>query len=596
MFLEEHSEPHFHLRVVQEVRKILAQEQESGIRFWIGGNPFGQAVLEEMFFQDLRFVVPIMIFMVAGVLIFVFRRFLYGSFPFLVITITTIWTFGGVAALGWRLSSISELALPLLLVYGVLDSVFFLNDYRNRAQRMERRQAILATVEAIWKPCFYTSLTTALGFASLALSSVAVVRDFGLYSAYGVLVCYLMTFVVLPLCLDYFPISRVSPTVSSASGMLRLLGGVKDLAIRYRTLILVATVVIVALCGYGIADIVVDTDPMKLYRPNTEIVHSEAEGRRLFGTWAALGFSLEVVGEGSFADPTLLREIEKLQRYLEGLPPISRSISIVDLLKKARQELYGGDPAFAVIPEGAREAQHLLGILEAFGAGREVQMFLREDARRARLIAYSLLLSSRQHGALFREIQTWMDQNLSSRLKVHMTGHIQLALLLLDRILRTEIQSFSCAFLVICICLLIAFKSWRLALIAIPPNLFPVVILLAVMGKMGISLNVGTCTVASIVIGMAVDNTIHFLHRFREELDVAKDYPLALQKTIEVVGPPMVYTSLVLAVGFFILALSTFVPAMNFGFLSGIAVVGALVGDIVILPALLLWLKPLALR
>ncbi|MBI4209112.1 MAG: MMPL family transporter [Deltaproteobacteria bacterium] len=596
LFLEKRSEPHRLVKIVRGMRKILSQEGASGIQFWIGGSPFGQAVLEEMFFQDMKVVAPLMTFMVAFVLIFVFRRFLYAAFPLWVIGITGIWTFGGIAAMGWRLASISEFVLPLLVVYGVLDAVFFLNDYRNRIQGMERRQAILATVGAVWKPCFYTSLTTLLGFASLSLSSVAVVRDFGLYSAYGVLVCFLMTFIVLPLCLDRFPVSRISPAIPSSSIVLKFLGGVQRGVISHRTSILIGIGVFLALCVYGIRDVVVDTDPMKLFQPDAEVVHSEAEGRRLFGAWAPLEFSLEVMGEGSFEDPVLLKEIEKLQQYLESLSSIGRSTSIVDLLKKARQEIFGGNPSDAVLPPNSKEVQRLLGILENFGANREVRMFLREDAKRARMTANSYLLSSRQHAVLFQEIQAWVQDHISPRLEVHLTGHIQLGALLLDRILFTEIQSFSCAFLLISICLWFAFRSWRLALIAIPPNLFPVIVILGVMGKMGISLNVGTCTVASIVIGMAVDNTIHFLHRFREEMQASPCYETALLNTVQVVGPPMVYTSLVLAGGFFILTLSTFVPAMNFGFLSGVAVLGALVGDVVILPALLLWLKPISVE
>jgi predicted RND superfamily exporter protein len=162
------------------------------------------------------------------------------------------------------------------------------------------------------------------------------------------------------------------------------------------------------------------------------------------------------------------------------------------------------------------------------------------------------------------------------------------------KILNTEIQSFSLAFILIFITIMLALRSWRIAMAAIPPNVFPVIVITGTMSYAGINLDVQTCTIASIVIAMAVDDTIHFLHFFREELKRRNgDYRESLKATVSVVGQPIVYTSLVLAAGFWVLIFSSYVPLANFGFLSGLAVMAALVGDLILLPALLMWWKPI---
>ena len=595
LYLKKESDWGYRVRIIREIREVVAEEHEDGVHIYIGGQPVGQVALNEVFYRDMKMLSPLMTLAVMLVLFLVFRRFLYGWLPLLIIGITCIWTFGLVAAAGWYITSITEIVLPLLVVYGVLDSIFFLNDYRNHPTTSDsRRESILKTIERTWKPCFYTSITTAAGFGSLSLSSVSAVQDLGIYCGFGIMACFIITFLVLPICLDRLPAHRIPAPLPSGAFLLEFLKGTLRFSIRYRLGILLGGVIVTSLFGYWMSSIAVDTDGMKIFRRNTEVVRNEIVARRVFNAWAPVEFSVEVVGDGTLENPVLLKEIKKFQVYLESLSEIDRTLSVVDVLERANQEFHGGyEKASLEMPETQEGISRIFGLIEIMGSERELRSYLRQDDRRARVTATSLFLSSREHAVLFKKIQEYVAKNISSQLNIHITGNIQLTQVLLGQILTTEVQSFSIAFLVICLCLIVAFKSWKLALAAVPANIFPVILILGIMGKTGVHLDVGTCTVASIVIGMAVDNTIHFVHIFQEELNQKNDYVEALLKTGEIVGPSLIYTSLLLVGGFWLLTFSNSLPMMNFGLLSWVAVLGALIGNLVILPAFLVWWKPI---
>jgi predicted RND superfamily exporter protein len=349
---------------------------------------------------------------------------------------------------------------------------------------------------------------------------------------------------------------------------------------------------VVCMFGYLLTRVEVEVDTLKMFKSDSVIGETYRKGTEWFGGWAPLEFSLVSKSGRPVNEPEILREIEKFQKYLEELPSIDKSLSIVDFIKKGRQELRGGAKEFSQIPETVEEAARLIGFIEMVGGREGLSNYFREDGKRTRITAWSFIMPSRQYGEVFEEINSYIGKNIDPDLEIRNTGGLWLGQRLLSQILLTEVQSFALAFLLISLCLIFALRSWKLALVALPPNVFPVAVVLGTMSVTGIFLDVGTCTIASIVIAMAVDDTIHFLHKFREVIEVKKDYTLAMMETMEKVGPPIVYTSLVLMAGFWVLVFSSYIPALNFGFLSGIAVFVALIGDIVVLPALLFWLRP----
>jgi predicted RND superfamily exporter protein len=589
----------FHMKdteqVVQQVRKIMKEEeQRENIPITMGGTPFYLAEVQKAYERDNWVMTPILLLVVFIVLWIIFRSLWLPLAPLVVTGFSTIWTFGLIVVTGRFVTALTEILLPLLLVYGVLNSVHLLTAYRQRFRaEKSSRETISETISSIALPCFWASATTAIGFLSLMTSSVSVIREFGWYSAFGVMVSYLFTFTLLPMALDrwgWIPSEKIERKGSFVKEFVVVL---VDLANRYRGSVLVGGMVLTLLFGFWSTRTIVDTNYLSLFRDDAEITQAERLASRLFGSWSPLEFSIRYRGGESILEYSVLKQVEEIQGYLESLPSIDKSLSVADVLKKTNQELHGGDPNFYTIPQDKMAIERLALFVGDTGGKHGLSSYLSSDWTRMRLTARTFILPSKELVALFDKIEKHIQKEIDPRLEIQITGDATLDHKLTVKILDTEIQSFSMAFLLIFIVMIFALRSWKLALIAIPANLFPVAVMLGTMGKTGVSLNIGTCTIASVLISMAVDDTIHFLHRFKEELAEKKDYGAALKSTMEIVGSPIVYTSFVLAAGFWVLVFSSFVPAIHFGLLSGIGVIAALVGDIIILPALLMSSKPI---
>ncbi|MBI4209113.1 MAG: MMPL family transporter [Deltaproteobacteria bacterium] len=583
-------------QVVQQVRAIIAEEESrEGVDLVIGGTPFYLVETQKAYIRDNQVMTPILLFVVFGVLLTVFRNPWLSLTPLVVSGLSLIWTFGFVVSMGRFVTPLTEIILPLLLVYGVLNSVHLLSVYRQVYRKGgPSEEVVLRSLSEIAKPCLWASITTAIGFLSLMASSVTIIYEFGFYSAFGVMVSYFFTFTLLPLGLHRWRWIPSPKMERQGSFVQKMVLSLIDLTEKYRNFVLMSGVGVIALFAFWATRITVDTDYLKLFREDAEVIQNERLASKWFGSWSPLEFSIRYRDGRDVLEYSALQEIEKFQGYLESLPSIDKSLSVADVVRKANQELRGGDSQFYVIPQDKRALDRLAFFLEGLGGERGLRSYLSSDRTRMRMTARTHVLPSKEFVKLFGQMESYIQQEIDPQLEIKPTGDTFLGHKMTARILDTEIQSFSLAFLLIFIVILLALRSWRLAVIAIPPNLFPVVIMLGTMGKMGISLNIGTCTIASVLISMAVDDTIHFLHKFRNELEKKKDCNAAVKATMEGVGIPIVYTSLVLAAGFWVLIFSSFVPAIHFGFLSGVGVLGALLGDVIILPALLMWLKPRA--
>ncbi|MBI4208237.1 MAG: MMPL family transporter [Deltaproteobacteria bacterium] len=595
ILLKKSSSPTYKRELVQELRSIIENaEKIEGLTVFLGGIPVYQVSLEEAYERDNRIITPILLLMIFLVLFYIFRNSWVPGTPLMIAGISVIWTLGFVAAIGKFLSPLTEVVLPLLLVYGVLNSTHLLSAYRQRFRPTEdRHHIVLEAVSQVATPCLWASVTTSLGFLSLLTSSVTTVQEFGLYSAFGVVVSYLLTFTLLPLALSrlkWDPLSHMKKEGSVIKELTVILGSFAD---RYRRPVLLGALLLVLLFGTWVSRVIVDTYHLQFLKENSEVMQHERLVTEKIGDWPAVEFSVGYKDGSEVLEYPVLHQMEELQQYLESFPSIDKSFSLADILKKTNQELHGGDPSFYTIPTEKNSIERLLIFVADMGGERGIKSYLSADGKRMRVTARSKILPSKEFVAMSEQIKEHLAQNFDPKLNIQLTGDLWLGQKMTVEVLDTEIQSFALAFVLIFIVLMIALRSWRLALIAIPANVFPVVIILGVMGKWGIFLDMGTCTIASIVISMAVDDTIHFLHGFRHELTQKGDYGVALRATMEKVGQPIVYTSFVLAAGFWVLVFSSFVPMVNFGLLSGIAVMAALVGDVIVLPALLMLIKPI---
>ena len=263
---------------------------------------------------------------------------------------------------------------------------------------------------------------------------------------------------------------------------------------------------------------------------------------------------------------------------------MQKTHSIVDIIKEINRTVHAGDEAFYRVPGRREEVAQFLFLLELAGEEELVCRFVSDDFSTARLSARVASMASTEYRTLIDKIQRSAHSNLSPALTVELTGPVVLYATIIDTLTEGQIRSLGLAFLIITLLMGLYMRSLRIGLISMIPNLFPVLFVLGVMGWAGISLNVVTVMIASIALGIAVDDTIHYLARYRIESNKTGDRVEAMRRTMLHTGKAIVFTSVVMAGGFWVICFSDFRPNIYLGLLTGVAMIAALLGDLLLLP------------
>ena len=264
----------------------------------------------------------------------------------------------------------------------------------------------------------------------------------------------------------------------------------------------------------------------------------------------------------------------------------------MDIVKKFHVEFNKEDPDQNIFPESSDIISQYLFLFSLEDKHELLNYFISPNYAKVRINATCLVPGTKLAKDMMEQITGFLKDKETQGFKSKVVGTQYFFIILLDYIIEGLLKSFTSAFLLIFVIMAVYFRSVKIGLFALIPNIFPVVLVMGTMGFLRINLDVGTSMIASIIIGIAVDDTIHFISRFQKEWEAHGDYQKALDTTLQSVGRPVICTTLVLTFGFWVLLFSNYLPILYFGFLSGLAIFGALIADIVILPAFLLALKP----
>lgn len=578
------------LELVHAVEALVAQTASPDLEVLLAGSPLIKARITETIQADLiTFTPPLLI--VATLVTLALLRSLRGvALVLLVLVLTVVWVMGALGHLGITVNTMTSLAPCLVLVVGVADALHVLVEQGVQAARMgpEARGAasMREAVRHVAMPCFLTSLTTMVGFGSLFLSDIKPIREFGLAASLAAACAYVVTLVLLPACAALLPPPRRAPPRPVR------LDRLARWAVARPRLTLAAGGALTTVLGLGVLRIQPDTDFLNFFPASHRLVREAYEIQELFAGIAPA--ELIVTGPpGCSRRPEVLRAVFALERALEEDPAVDLALSAADLVAVAtelrtRRREVPADPA--ELAQVERLLQALVGgrlpmedLISPPGEPHPGEEWLRVNLRvRAG--------GSAECARLLRRIDALRAEHLAPLgLGLLPTGTSVVFSQTADEIMRGQVESFLTALGVISLVMFVALRSLVLGVVSVIPNLVPIAAILGAMGYMGIHLSSFNAVVCSVAIGLAVDDTIHLLsgfQRFVRELP----RPEAVRETIAHEGAAVVSTSLVLASGFSVLLLGSFLPTQQFGLLMGISIAAALLSDLFLLPALLLLL------
>ena len=583
---------------IDDAVAALVEKENGPERLYYTGLPHLKVYSTQGMQRDLVRFVPLTLVFIVVVLYFSFRSKRGVLLPLLTVLVSLTWTLGIIVLTGSRLSLGSMALPPLLLVLGTAYSLHVVAEYYELARPGRTvRDVLLETLHFTSPPIFITALTTALGFLSLAVNPILSIQQMGVFSAVGISLSFVLSILLVPALLALLPLP--TNTEDTFSPVLNaILQRVGRFDMRRRVLILIAGVSV-----WQTFSIRTDSNFQSFFRADDPIRQAtDAINEYLVGSMA---FYVAIDGDESHIINKwdTLRRIKDLQVYIDTLPGVDKTVSFVDyceLIDRGAQSGGGTDiivsPSGEIIEAPAAGAQttfwdnpeQLGGVLQIVTLSPgSFERVVNIDFSRTNILVRTTLAQSSDIMALVEQIETFATNTFPPELKVRATGNLVLLTKTTGDIISGQVQSLSLAAGIIFVIMAGMFLSLRVGLIAMIPNVFPLLVFFGLMGLSGAVLNLGTSIVASIALGIAVDNTIHFMTRLSAEVRKTSDQEQALLTTLSTIGKPALYATAILFLGFLVLGFSRFVPIQEFGLLSAVTMLAALVGDLVLLPAMI---------
>ena len=601
------NESNFNSSLVSEIRSVLDSHRNNAT-LYLGGPAMITSDMMEYIRSDL------VVFGVAVALVFAIMLFLFfGNIWFVILPIsnaflTTFVTAGFLGYMDWKISVVSSNFIALLLILTISLTVHVLVKI-NELQKgsIDNEKSLIDAVEQMFLPCFFAALTTAVAFLSLLLGELKPVIEFGKMMAFGISIAFIFTFSFLPSSLSLIKNNKSKDYLS----LHKITNWILAISKKYSTYIYLTFTIVFCVLLFGTTKLVVENRFIDYFDEETEIYQGMLEIDKNLGGTATLDIIIKEPSfiasddliEDEFFDDSLfddessnasgywwnvysLAELEEIHDYLDSLPEIGKVLSVASGIKLARlindgEDLNDLELALlrSVLPEDIRETL--------------LYSYINKDDSVVRI---STRVNESAENLNRNELLEKINNDLITKFNLsedrfEITGLAVLYNNMLQSLFQSQIGSLLLVFSVIAFMLLLIFKSFKIMIIGLIPNIFVASSVVGILGLLKIPLDIMTITVAAISVGMAVDNTIHYIYRYKKEIKTTHSIDMALQNAHTTTGRAIFYTAATIATGFSILSLSNFFPTQLFGIFTALAMLIAFISSLSLLPNLLVKFK-----
>ncbi len=573
---------------VDAVQEVVDAElaRSPGPTVTLAGLPVLDSGLGGLAREDSLRIGPMSSTVIIIVGLLVFGRLRTSIVPLVVVALALLWVLGFIGAVGWGFGILGGPLLNVILAVGVADSVHVIADALHRTSRGEEPIAALrASLRELLVPCFFTSITSVAGFLALTSSEIGPVREFGVLSALGAFGAFLLTFTFLPWFVAWVKPPGPGFLARQQTGPLaRLLARMAEPSPRAARRVIVGFVLVLAASAWGMTHVHVGANPIRYFREGSPAREATLEVEERVGGSATLELLIDAPG-GGLRDPEVLGRLAALEAWLLDRPGVTSVASVLDVLR-ATNEAMTGD---AGLPTTRRGAARLLLLVEGEDGFADVAQ---DDASVGRMSVAFEMRRLEQIIELAPVLQARLAADGDDALSISATGYGLLFARLDGYLVDSQVRGLLLAFAVITLMMGVLLRSIPLAFLAMIPNLAPIVVALAIMALLDIPLDPGTLIVGPLALGLVVDDTVHFLVRYRRLRDDGALPADAVAGAVRHTGRAIVLTTVLLSASFLTLLFASTAMAMHFGVIAALVAVLALVADLVVLPAALVLRHP----
>jgi predicted RND superfamily exporter protein len=584
---------------IETVKQIKAMAdafaKANGIELHYSGLPYIRTAVTEKIAHEMKMFVGLALLVTALILILFFRSVQAVLFPIIVVIFGVIWAFGTMVLIGYKITILTSLLAPLIIVIGIPNCILLLNKYQQEYQKHGNQvKALARTIYRIGASTFFANVTTALGFLVFAFTRSEVLTEFGYITSLNVMLTFLISLVLIPIVFSFLPPPSASQIKHlDRKGLSRLLSRIDRWVHQYRWRVYIVVFVIIGISIYGMSKIttvgyVVDDLPKK------DVIYQDL---KFFETnfRGVLPFevTIDTKKKGGALELKTLYKINRLQKLLAQYPQFSEPVSVAEGIKFSYQGLNDGDAKYYIIPN----IQELARLRNYAGTAKGNQRMFRsiiDSTNRITRVSFQVAdIGSIEMKKLTDELQPRIDSIFDPQdYAVSLTGNSIIFLKNNDYLLLNLKESVLLAIVLIGSVMFFLFMSFRMVIIALIPSMIPLLLTAAFMGFFSIPLKPSTILIFSIAFGIASDGTMYFLTKYRQELrkfggSISKTVSLTIQET----GISMVYTAVILFSGFFIFSASSFGGTAALGVLLSTTLLIAMCSNLIFLPTLLLTLQ-----
>jgi hydrophobe/amphiphile efflux-3 (HAE3) family protein len=567
--------------LIPDIERIVAEER-GDVSVWVTGGLFAKAKTASLMLEDIRRTLPLAIAIAMGVAWISFRSLRGVLIPTGTVLIAVVWTLGAIAAMGVPLNLLTLIIPTLLLVVGFAYAIHVVSEYYEVASESHEppRSSGAVVREAMRRvtlPVVLTGITTAAGFLSLTTSPIQAIREFGAFNTLGIVFTCLVTLSFAPAMLVLLPLPTRIRDREVGGRFDRAAEWLAGFDIRNRGAILIAGAVIAIASVVGTLNIHVGS---VFVEPGSPLERSAAALDEYMEGANGLYVVFAANHAGAFKEPEKLQRIESFQRWLELQPEVGGTTSVVDYLMLIRRGFMDG-----VVQDEIPDSKSMISQLFFFGGNEDLERFVDSRFQTTVIHVRCRVNDTAAMEALLTRIEAQAEM-LPENIEATVTGNSVLLTRTIDDITRGQSQSLILAFGMIFVVLSLLFMSPRVGLLALIPNALPVLFYFGFLGLAGITLNSTTGLVACLVLGIAVDDTIHFLARFNEAARRRANEGRGVADALRSVGRPVTYTTIALCGGFLALTQSHFHNQVQFGALAALTLAFAWLVDVTFTPAL----------
>jgi predicted RND superfamily exporter protein len=548
-------------------------------------------------------------FVLTGlILVLFFRSFSAVLASMLVVGVGVIWSVGTIVLLGYKITLLTALIPPLIVVIGIPNCVYFLNKYHSEYHKNPNKaKALLQMVHKMGIVTLFTNLTAAIGFGVFYFTKSAILKEFGLVAGINIIALFFISLIFIPALFSFLPAPKVRHTSYLESSWInKLLDTLTNWVFTHRIWIYALTIAICVISVMGVARLRNDAHIVDDLPKSDKVYLDLKFFEKNFKGVMPLEIVIDTKRKNGVLSLDVLGKMDKLSQELQQYPEIAHPLSITEGIRFANQAYFGGDSSNYQVPEDAIQASFLLPYLRTSKSSdnnsslfnKLISSFVDSTKQKARISVNMEDIGSRRLPSLLDSLRPQVNQLFdTNKYNVTFTGTSIVFLEGSKFIINSLRDSLILAFLMIFGCMIVLFRSWRILLISIVVNIVPLLITAGVMGWVGIRIKPSTVLVFSVALGIAVDVTIRFLVNFKQELS-RHDGSIAdtVRRTIHDTGLSIIYTSLILIAGFGVFILSQFDGTKSLGYLTSMTLLLAMVTNLTLLPALLLWMDKVVVK